>query len=629
MNRDRAKDEAKERIAEYLQGKGLPLTRPFRCLNPTHPDAHASMSYDRDRRRVKCFACGATYDLFDLVGLDYGLQDFPAQLAKACELYHIPLDDQAGGQEKPAPKAQPKQEAKPEPAEPQQDFMDYFQECNSRLNDPACMDYLNRRGISLDRAQVELLGFDPEYYFAGCGNRAAIIIPTGAYSYVARNIDPNAPETARYRKKGQTVLFGGTSLPFAKTPVFVTEGELDAISIRAAGGEAVALGSTANTALLIEAVKRDKPVQPLVLALDNDKAGAAATEKLKAALEQLQIVFTLPAGLYGDHKDANEALTAEKEAFTERLRGAEAEAAEAWEAAGTKSGLLTPARAKKILEEADEAYLEMRSFPQLSATAKLRTHDTVVIAADTGAGKSSLALNILHDLQDKYPAIYVNLEMDAATVLQRLVSIHTGIELDRIEGYKHDSNTRAKVDAAIEEMTARQEVQLLEDLYDLQEIEQEIKAATHGRTEPTLVFIDTGLLVTAGNRSASRYERFTQISEELRRISRLNNIVMFVLLQQNRAGKQEDAKEPTNSSLKESGSWENDATKIIFLWKNPETQKKELLITKNRSGATGKIQLDYAPHTQTYKELNTGFISLTEDEAEQLPFFGKEPRKRL
>lgn len=265
-------------------------------------------------------------------------------------------------------------------------------------------------------------------------------------------------------------------------------------------------------------------------------------------------------------------------------------------------GLLTLERAISIFEAVDDHYLEMPNFPQLSEMLKIKTHDTIVIAADTGAGKSSLALNFLHELQDRYPALYINLEMDEATILQRLVSIHTGIELDEIEGYKHDSNTRSKVNAAISEIVGRKDISLLADVYDLAEIEKQIQAATAGRTEPTIVFIDTGLLVKTGNKSASRYERFTQISEELRRISRLNNIVMFVLLQQNRAGKQDENKEPTNSSLKESGSWENDATKIMFLWRNDAAKSKELVITKNRSGRTGSIKLNYSPHTQTYRE---------------------------
>ena len=333
-------------------------------------------------------------------------------------------------------------------------------------------------------------------------------------------------------------------------------------------------------------------------------------------MQQLNIAFT-SANIAGQHKDANEALTADREAFIAAVQTTAKEI--------QYPGLLTAARAIATLEAVDDHYLELPHFPQLASTLKLKTHDTVVIAADTGAGKSSLSLNLLHELQDKYPALYVNLEMDAATVLQRLIAIHTGIELDRIEGYKHDANTRAEVNAAIAEITARKEIQLLEDVYDLKQIEAHIQAATAGRTEPTIVFIDTGLLVTLPNKSASRYERFTQISEELRRISRLNNVVMFVLLQQNREGKKEEQKAPTNSSLKESGSWENDATKIMFLWKNPQTGSKELAITKNRSGRTGSITLDYSPHTQTYKE-GSGFIELP-DGADLPAEWADAPRK--
>lgn len=273
-------------------------------------------------------------------------------------------------------------------------------------------------------------------------------------------------------------------------------------------------------------------------------------------------------------------------------------------------GLLTLERAISILEAVDDNYLEMPHFKTFCDMVKLKTHDTVVIAADTGAGKSSLALNFLHELQDRYPALYINLEMDEATILQRLVAIHTGIELDEIEGYKHDERTRSKVNAALQEITARKEIRLIADVYDLAEIEKQIQAATAGRTEPTIVFVDTGLLVTTANKSASRYERFTQISEELRRISRLNNIIMFVLLQQNREGKKDEKKEPSNSSLKESGSWENDATKIIFLWWNDKTSCKELAITKNRSGKTGSIKLNYSPLTQTYSEVKDVTINM-------------------
>lgn len=309
-----------------------------------------------------------------------------------------------------------------------------------------------------------------------------------------------------------------------------------------------------------------------------------------------------------DREEWRQAYIAEK--YPDATPAADVSAAQAAQAAedAQPKGLLTFERAIQIFEAVDDNYISMPRFSTFSEKVKIKTHDSVVIAADTGAGKSSLALNFLHELQDRYPALYINLEMDEATILQRLVAIHSGIELDQIEGYKHDANTRKKVNAAIQEILARKEIRLLTDVYNLKEIETQIQAATAGRSEPTIVFIDTGLLVDAGNKSASRYERFTAISEELRRMARLYNVVMFVLLQQNREGKKGETTEPKNSSLKESGSWENDASKIMFLWYNPHTQSKELAITKNRNGEKGSIRLNYEPHTQTYSETG-GFIS--------------------
>ena len=216
---------------------------------------------------------------------------------------------------------------------------------------------------------------------------------------------------------------------------------------------------------------------------------------------------------------------------------------------GNLPGLLTYEAAVNTFATANDKYIEMAKFPEFCKRAKIKTHDSVVIAADTGAGKSSLALNFIDNLNDNYPVIYFNLEMDELTALRRLVSIRTGVELDRIEGYQHDENTAELVNSALKIITSRQPLQIIQDKYSISDIEAEIKRATKGREEPTIVVIDHSLLVTTED-NFTRYERFTQISEQLRKISRLNNVIMFILLQQNRSGKEDETKRPTNSSLK-------------------------------------------------------------------------------
>lgn len=267
-------------------------------------------------------------------------------------------------------------------------------------------------------------------------------------------------------------------------------------------------------------------------------------------------------------------------------------------------GLLTYSAAVEVFKTTDDRYIEFENFPQFSKRAKIRPHDSIVLAADTGGGKSSLAINFIDDLNEEYPVIYFNLEMDEITALRRLVSIHSGILLDRIEGYRKDEQTARAVNIALKEITARKPLQIVNYAYTLEDIEALIKHSIQFREDdaPTIVIIDHSLLVQTAGKAGNRYERFTAISEGLRRLSLQNNIILFVLLQQSREGKKDDTEPPKNWSLKESGSWENDATHICFLWWDPNTNQKKLLLTKNRTGEGGEFILSYEKTTQKYKE---------------------------
>lgn len=265
-------------------------------------------------------------------------------------------------------------------------------------------------------------------------------------------------------------------------------------------------------------------------------------------------------------------------------------------------GLLTYGAAVDIFETTDDRYIELKNFPEFSKRAKIGIHDNVVLAADTGGGKSSLAINFIDDLNDRYSILYFNLEMKEITVLQRLVSIHSGLSLDRIEGYKKDEQTAQEVNNALKEITARKPLQVINIPCSLKDVESIIKHAIQFRTDddPTIVIIDHSLLIKTNE--VDRYKRFTAISEKLHEIAINNNVIIFSLLQQSREGKKDDTKPPTNSSLKESGSWENDSSLVSFLWYDPTAGEKKLIITKNRAGKCGEFILDYEPTTQKYKE---------------------------
>ncbi len=84
---ERTKDYLKSKLADYLRQKGINLSKNFTCLNPSHPDHHPSMSFNPKTNQAHCFACNVTYDIFDVIGLDYHLNSFKEQYAKACEIF--------------------------------------------------------------------------------------------------------------------------------------------------------------------------------------------------------------------------------------------------------------------------------------------------------------------------------------------------------------------------------------------------------------------------------------------------------------------------------------------------------------------------------------------------------------
>ena len=288
---------------------------------------------------------------------------------------------------------------------------------------------------------------------------------------------------------------------------------------------------------------------------------------------------------------------------------------------------LTYERAVETLQNAIDDSIMIPNFESFATQAKIGQHDTVIIAGETGSGKSMLALNLMENLNQTHAVMYFNLEMTTEMVLRRMVSIHSGLELDRVEGYKKDEETAKTVNENLKEITNRQPIYVENDRYKLDQIEDAIKQAAaiqeaNGRTEPVIVFIDHVLLLRNVGKASSNYERFSGISEELRRIAVLNNCIVFVLTQQSRAGKADKDKEPELSSLKESGSFENDSTHTCFVWRSGIDGRYYLVLRKNRKGESEtKWELDIDFKTQTVKAPRNGLplMSISDPLNAELP----------
>ena len=322
MTRDQAKQEIKRRYADYLQPakKHGTYICPL-CKNGTGSTGDG-ITVKPGTTHLKCFKCSFGGDLIDLYQREHGAT-MPEAFAALCERFNIAVDDHTAAPVKtqPAPTSAPATGG----AEAQAEYKVYFIECGERLTDRAALEYLSFRGISLETAAQYGLGFDPAGRNPPTSPR--LIIPTSASSYLARDTRRELTEQERRfakMKEGAAQLFNPDALTRAaeNAPVFIVEGEIDALSIIEAGGEAVATGSTSNTHKLLEYIEEHGTKATLLLCPDNDEAGRRAGRELAEGLQGLNIAH-LSVDITGGHKDANESLTSDRAAFIDAVQAAQ------------------------------------------------------------------------------------------------------------------------------------------------------------------------------------------------------------------------------------------------------------------------------------------------------------------
>lgn len=342
MNRENAREQLKGYLRSYVESitqksKGANMYICPICGSGKGKNATGAFSI-KDGISWKCFSCNNGGDIFDLIGKVEGITDYNEQLKKVGELYGITIDSYhpTDKEDFRVYQNQPKSERNTHnnihttvytstQQSQQADYRNFFLQAHSHIKET---DYPQRRGFSEAVINRFKLGYVESWRHPKAPNAPAsprLIIPTSPYSYLARDIRAEIPEKQRpYSKSkvGAIHLFNEQALKTATKPIFIVEGELDALSIIEVGGEAVALGTTTKSRAFIELIKTEKPSQPLIIALDNDEAGKKTANELTESLQKLNIpCYKInPAGEY---KDANEALQRNREALAQAVAEAE------------------------------------------------------------------------------------------------------------------------------------------------------------------------------------------------------------------------------------------------------------------------------------------------------------------
>lgn len=152
------------------------------------------------------------------------------------------------------------------------------------------------------------------------GARQVIVFPTSGGNFFVRAYEHKDNERCDKWDIGDKTPFNLAALKSGR-PVFVCEGVIDALSIIEAGGEAIGLSGTNGIGGLVAALKETPSPIGLLLAADNDEAGRKASAEWVQELKKIGVDCEVvdSARLYGDKKDANEALQADKQGLSRRI----------------------------------------------------------------------------------------------------------------------------------------------------------------------------------------------------------------------------------------------------------------------------------------------------------------------
>lgn len=241
-------------------------------------------------------------------------------------------------------------------------------------------------------------------------------------------------------------------------------------------------------------------------------------------------------------------------------------------------------------------------------TSGLHPSDFIILAARPSMGKTALALNIVQNVAlrahkviggEPRSVAFFSLEMSKEQLVNRMLCAEAGIDSQRLRvGEMHDEDWTHLWDAC--DTMSRAKI-YIDDTAGITAMDMRSRArrlkAEHGLD---LIVVDYLQLMQGSgkrNNSGDRQQEVSEISRSLKALARELDVPVLALSQLSRSVESRQVKRPMLSDLRESGSLEQDADIVAFLYRedyyNPETENKhtELIIAKHRNGPVDTVNL--------------------------------------
>lgn len=705
MEKEKALEQARLRLADYVNlvtvpSKGKDKYVCPHCGSGTGEKGTGAFSINPNTNTFRCFACGINGDTLDLYGIINKIDDFNDKLEGVCNKLNIPLDHdrplkkrevygldwnatigtdrrpteqedmdiqdylqtELEGQEVPNIEKNKRDLFISESQTPEKvDYTDYILACNKRLQ--TNHKYLDERGISLELANKFYLGIDTEWShpkwtgdYAIKNKRECLIIPTNNFCYTARVTTDALNNSNEWQKKNlykkykvgkeEGAMFNDTEEDLQKynAPVFVVEGEIDALSIMEVGGKALGLRSTTNVTKFLEMVKRENTQCLFLIGLDSDEAGTKAQRRLIEGLQELKKRYRA-VNINLGYNDTNEALTHDRDALKQAITK-------------EKNNPLTQQE-----QDDKDAYLEEISHDNLDEFLKEyeqgegRTYTPTGIqqlderlhgglaeglycfVGGTSTGKTTLVLQIMDNIarNTDTDVIIFSLEMSKHELIARSLSrltkeysytegqgMQVAVPIDSIYNMHRkdftDAEKKALDYAKDKYKTIQKHLYIKEGIGDIsfKQVKETVEKHIQYTGHKPIVVIDYFQILSPANERMTDKQANDKNVVELKRLSRDYKIPVVVVSSVGRASYE---KEIGEASAKESGAIEYTCDVLLGLQyqgqgkntgadkfdinqaKRNNPREMELRIIKNRNGEIGtEIPLEYHSKYWYFKE---------------------------
>lgn len=663
MNRQEATEAVKERLTEYVEsitdhsakGNRKAYVCPI-CGSGTGRNKTGAFTITPDGLSWKCFACVRGGDTLDLIGYIYDLTDYSAKLTRAGELFNLDIE---------APVEYQKQDRTAHNTDTQTNmhtdtktetnYIDFYKQANENIQ---ATKYPEKRGLSKAILNRFKIGYVENWKHPNAPENVPtsprLIIPVTKTSYLARDTRENIPDYQKAYAKakvGSSDIFNARAfIDYLDKPIFIVEGEIDALSIMEVGGVAVGLGSTSNYKKLAGLVKDKQLERPLILALDNDSRGRKTQEELGKLLQAQKTPYTIAVLTDQDAKDPNEMLVNNRDAFTARVEEAIRNAKDDKE---------------KYLETSTDNYIQdfldgiadsvntpciSTGFAMLDEALDGGLYEGLyIVGAISSLGKTTLVTQIADQIASKgHDVLIFSLEMARSEIMAKSISRHTIMEVlqtgedtknaKTVRGvtsgnrYEKYSNTEKElIKNAVQTYSGyAKHIYITEGVGDLgaQQIRETVEKHTRYTGNTPLVIVDYLQILAPYNERATDKQNTDKAVMELKRISRDFKTPVIGISSFNRdnynnavsmqAFKESGAIEYSSDilmGLQLKGAGDKDFDPTEAKKKNP--REVELVILKNRNGQTGsKVPFEFYPMFNYFVENDNPQYILADSENE-------------